>query len=480
MDTSYDVKIWKTEVYTGTRKTTYRVRWTVGGHPFKESYSTSALADSVRSDLVTAARRGEAFDVESGQPVSVIRNDRKVSWFDFAREYSAMKWPHLAPNSRRNTARALTNVTLALLTTDRGRPDDQVLRKTLTAWAFNHRADPAEATDEVQSALTWLSRSTRNVGDLGQPTVVRTALDALTRKADKTTAAPATIQRQRGVLVNVGEYAVERGLLSRNPVTALAWKAPRTVKSVDKRVVVNPDQARGLLDAVRTQKPSGKRLVAFFGALYFAGLRPAEAATLRTSNLSLPAEGWGELLLEASTPSAGASWTDSGQRREERQLKHRARGETRVVPCAPELVALLREHLDAFGNGPDGLLFRGLRGGQLSESTYCRVWRKARVDALGKDEAKTPLARRPYDLRHAAVSTWLNAGVPATQVAEWAGHSVAVLLQIYAKSMAGQEDAARQRIATALGGQTLARIGREQSENAGSDRTQPDSTGADE
>ena len=63
----------------------------------------------------------------------------------------------------------------------------------------------------------------------------------------------------------------------------------------------------------------------------------------------------------------------------------------------------------------------------------------------------SPLARRPYDLRHAAVSTWLNAGVPPTQVAEWAGHSVAVLLQVYAKCLAGQEDTARRRIAAALG-----------------------------
>ena len=62
------------------------------------------------------------------------------------------------------------------------------------------------------------------------------------------------------------------------------------------------------------------------------------------------------------------------------------------------------------------------------ESAYCRVWRKARVQALTEAEATSPLARRPYDLRHAAVSTWLNAGVPSTKVAEWAGHSLAVLL----------------------------------------------------
>lgn len=55
----------------------------------------------------------------------------------------------------------------------------------------------------------------------------------------------------------------------------------------------------------------------------------------------------------------------------------------------------------------------------------------------------------PYALRHAAVSTWLNAGVPAPQVAAWAGHSVDVLLKVHAKSVHGQEAEAMQRIADA-------------------------------
>jgi hypothetical protein len=38
-----------------------------------------------------------------------------------------------------------------------------------------------------------------------------------------------------------------------------------------------------------------------------------------------------------------------------------------------------------------------------------------------------------YTLRHAAVSTRLNGGVTATQVASWAGHSVEVLLKVYAQ-----------------------------------------------
>ena len=59
-------------------------------------------------------------------------------------------------------------------------------------------------------------------------------------------------------------------------------------------------------------------------------------------------------------------------------------------------------------------------------------------------------ARRPYDLRHAAVSLWLNAGVPATEVARRAGHGVAVLLKVYANCIDGQADAANQCIGTAL------------------------------
>jgi hypothetical protein len=42
----------------------------------------------------------------------------------------------------------------------------------------------------------------------------------------------------------------------------------------------------------------------------------------------------------------------------------------------------------------------------------------------------TPLAETPDDLRHAALSTWLNGGVPAADVAAWAGHSVEILLKI--------------------------------------------------
>jgi hypothetical protein len=50
------------------------------------------------------------------------------------------------------------------------------------------------------------------------------------------------------------------------------------------------------------------------------------------------------------------------------------------------------------------------------------------------------------------VSLWLNAGVPATEVAERAGHGVDVLLRVYATCIDGGEERANSRIARALQG----------------------------
>jgi integrase len=93
------------------------------------------------------------------------------------------------------------------------------------------------------------------------------------------------------------------------------------------------------------------------------------------------------------------------------------------------------------------------RGGILQDSAYGEVWTEARKEALTPAQCRSPLGRRPYDLRHAAVSLWLNCGMSATEVARHAGHGVAVLLKIYAHYIDGQADAANKRITDALGTQ---------------------------
>ena len=121
------------------------------------------------------------------------------------------------------------------------------------------------------------------------------------------------------------------------------------------------------------------------------------------------------------------------------------------MPIPPELVELLSAHLDRYGVAAGGRLFRSGADGALQESTYRQVWAKAREMALTDIQAASPLARRPYDLRHGAASLWLNAGVPPTEVARRLGHSVAVLLKVYANCVDGEQDAVNQRISEALG-----------------------------
>jgi hypothetical protein len=48
-----------------------------------------------------------------------------------------------------------------------------------------------------------------------------------------------------------------------------------------------------------------------------------------------------------------------------------------MIPIPPELVRLLHHHLQTYGCAPDRRLFRGARGGPLSESLYGRVWQQA-------------------------------------------------------------------------------------------------------
>lgn len=359
----------------------------------------------------------------------------------------------VAATTRRTHAEALTTVTMALVNDNRGKPDAKLIRSALCRWAFNTKLrSGSDCPIEIRHILRWIENHTKAVSELANPEVLRPVLDGLTTKLDGTSAAPSVVSRKRKIFNAAVEYAVELKLLASNPIPPLKWRAPKTAHVVDRRSVANPVQVRTLLNAVATQPRSGSRLVAFFGCLYFAALRPEEAVSLRKHNLSLPQQGWGELHLERAEPHAGKDWTDSGKNRDERQLKQRPVGEVRVVPCPPELTALLHEHMEQFGTTADGRIFFGERNHEeLPKLTINRAWQRARAEVFGPEAASSPLVTRPYDLRHAAVSTWLNGGVPSTTVAEWAGHSVEILFKIYAKCLDGEQALVRQRVQAALG-----------------------------
>ena len=190
--------------------------------------------------------------------------------------------------------------------------------------------------------------------------------------------------------------------------------------------------------------------MALYACMYFAALRPGEAVALRKRNCYLPDTGWGRLTLENSRPEVNRRWTDSASAHEERGLKHRPARAIRRVPIPGEPVRILRAHIASFGVTGDGRIFSSERGHVVASTAISDVWAEARTLAMTPEQVALPLANRPYDLRHAAVSLWLNACVPAPDVAERAGHSVEVLLRAYAKCLGDGQDLANARIEAAL------------------------------
>ena len=448
---SYDVRFWDIKKLGNGTGARHRVRWAVDGREHCKSFKARPLADGFLDGLKDAVRDRRPFNPRTGLPEAEATEGEMTTWYQHARVYAEAKWGGLAPVSRRSVAEALVTVTIALSAREPGAPEGKVLRTALFAWAFNPATRDSTPLPHIAAALDWAERASLPVTDLEDTATVRLALGACATTLAGKPAAGSTQRRKRSVFYNALGYAVELGRLGSNPVDRIQWTAPAVAQSVDRRVVVSPAQAEMLLTAVGRLGQRGEHLETFFACLYYAALRPSEAVMLREADLHLPRTGWGRIVLAASASMAGRAWTDEGTARQERGLKHRADNETRTIPIPPVLVRRLRAHIKRYGTTPDGRVFQTARGGILQDSGYNEVWDAARRETLTPAQYRSPLGRRPYDLRHAAVSLWLNAGVPATEVARRAGHGVAVLLTIYAHCIDGQATAANQRIAEALG-----------------------------
>jgi integrase len=80
--------------------------------------------------------------------------------------------------------------------------------------------------------------------------------------------------------------------------------------------------------------------------------------------------------------------------------------------------------------------------GQLDKaSEYLFPWNRYAFQSYFRDKVDQLYAAglikaryRPYDLRHVAISRWLEAGIPVTQAASWAGNTSEVIWKHYAGS----------------------------------------------
>ena len=452
---SHRVRFWEIRSNKTAKGASYTVRWTVAGREKSATFARKAQAERHRSKLMQAADKGEAFDVDTGLPDSMAHEASSVTWYEHACAFADARWPKVAAKGRISLVEGLMAVTPVLVTSQRGAPDAEVLRQAMRKWAFNPQHRETAKPAEVETALRWLAKSSVPVSALSEASHVGKALDACGRKLDGTAAAPEYYRRRRRTFYAALKYAVREKHLSANPLDGAddpEWKAPEVADAVDRRRVANPAQMRALLEAIKaTGRTQGPRLVALYGCMYYGMLRPSEAVSLCVDECHLPYEGWGLLEFSEIRSAAGREWTDDGDVHETRKPKGGPRNAVRKVPIPPELARLLREHIEDHGTGPDGRLFRTYRGGIYLPSTLWQVLQKARPSALTEAQVASPLARKPYDFRHAGVSWRLNAGTPATLVAEWAGHTVEVLYRIYAHCLDGDDERWFARMEQALG-----------------------------
>ena len=450
---SYDVRFWDIRKLGNGSTARFRVRWAVDGREHCKSFKARPLADGFLDGLKDAVRDRRPFNPRTGLPDAETIEEEMITWYEHARAYAEAKWPNLAPVSRRSVAEALVTVTIALTAKEPGAPEPKVLRQALFAWAFNPATRDTDPPPEIAAALDWAERASLPVAELEDTATVRLALAACARNLTGKPAAGSTQRRKRSVFYNALGYAVEQGHLPANPVDRIQWTTPAVAQTRGPAGRGQPRPGQGPAG----RRPGPVRPGAAPGSvLRLPVLRRPAPVGGRDAPRERPApaeEGMGQDRPGRLRLPRGTAWTDHGTARQERGLKHRADHETRTIPIPPELVSLLRAHIKKFGTTTDGRIFQTARGGILQDSAYGAVWTEARKEALTAAQCRSPLGRRPYDLRHAAVSLWLNSGVPATEVARRAGHGVAVLLKIYAHCIDGQADAANKRISDALGTQ---------------------------
>lgn len=292
--------------------------------------------------------------------------------------------------------------TLSTHKAERGRPDAKVLRLALRSYAFVPPTWDQAVPDDVAKALIWVADPSRPVTDLTDRDTAKEAVAALKVNNNGKPAAVKTAARRYSTLLSCMGYAVERKLLSSNPVTGVKLaRNGRTVEEIDPRTVPSLAQARRLLDGAATLKTRNVdragHLAVYFAVMYYAGMRPSEVRGLRRADLDLPEEGWGRALLGESLPQNDGKWFDDGEQFTSQPLKHRGKGAVRPVALPPVLVALLRAHIQVHGIAPDGrIFFDGPSRSPISNMTRAYMWERVRQEALTEAELAIGLAKRPY------------------------------------------------------------------------------------
>ena len=457
------------------------VKYTVGGHSKTRSFEklrsrrdTDLTAERFRDRILTARAAGEAFDTDTGEPMSWApsptvaadthaESDAERTVIDLFVAHTARKWNGWKGNSRKSAVEALSMAAVSLVR-DSAPSERQEARKFAARVLLNASVGATgELTKERADLVAWFDEWSLPLSEVKTEAVDRCFDDLNTFLDGSDSVATSTFTRRRNALHGAFNTAVRNEWLASNPIKLGERKTTKKSRTVDMTVVPTMRQSVWFICILGAAGHETRRHIAWYAIQLLAGLRPCEAADVYETDLDLPETGWGELRVWGGTVAPGAAYSNSGTHWDDEGQKWRDKDEpARRVPLSPIAVCILRHHISSFGTSAEGRLFVNSNNNPLSGSNTGRMWRNTRnrIWPTRRDATGKPLARRfqnplseftPYDLRHAQASFLLDAGVKPAEVARRLGHSLPVLFEIYASLFDGDEHDGNDKIDDAIG-----------------------------
>lgn len=261
-------------------------------------------------------------------------------------------------------------------------------------------------TDKDNLAATPRAWAALPVASISRGDILRHLTDELKTKARS------TVSRSRTTLSALFKYAVQEGMVSRNPVHDVSMPPGKEQDSEGIKTFTDAE----LADTLTRQYQLNRLMAEVTEFISLTGLRWSEMRSLRVRNL------------ESLAYPAIRVLRAQSDGYEEKGTKTRKGRAVPLVAHAYEIAARR-----TVGRAPDDYLFVTKTGRQLSGNLFRRYLRWG----------ETAQGHTIHTLRHYAASSWLRAGIPVNQVSEWLGHkNPNTTLRIYAHVLGEAQDAA--------------------------------------
>jgi integrase len=393
----------------------WRVKWRVNGHDKTRSFINRSEADELHRRLTTAKRNVEDFDLLTGLPTSWTNTQRTFA--ECAAEFVSAKWISWSAAHRRSTVEDLAHALIFLVKPGAVSPfSREVLSKAARLHILLPNANVS--TDvEVADATSWLKKNSLPLDQVNFK-VANQMMVAITKLLNgKGSVSPDTHHRRKTACSSVFEYAIKCNYSKANHL--VKYQVPGQNAKIDKRSILTKEECKAIIENLDGTNHRDLRMALFLSILWMAGLRPSEALALRKGDLVKDGHGGHELILSRASVPCGTVYSNSGASKDEKGLKWRAAGETRVVPVPKDLAKRLRTYTK--GMKSSDLIFESnTQGVSLSLTVFEDHWVKIR-----------PSITKLYDLRHTNASILIYAGLNVAEVAARLGHSISVCSSKY-------------------------------------------------